>query len=808
MKRFDFFQFWIKSILIAILSLTGNLAYSQYINVDTNSFTAAQLVTKFIGTNNASCISVSNITISGKDFKNGNISYGYFDKGTSSFNIDEGIILSTGNAKSAEGPKSGIQTQNSGDPFFDASWLGDTDNDLSDAIRQTNIYNTTSLEFDFTTSLSNRISFDYMFASEEYYKDNCTYSDGFAFLIKEANDPLARYENIAVVPGTNAIVSVPNINSSAGCYNNVDYFGGFNTTSNVPINFGGQTKVMTARATVKPGVTYHIKLIVGDQGSDRGLYDSAVFLKSGSFTGNIDLLPNLVSNDAAIICNGGKVRMEPKNPGDIGDPFATYDWYRNNVQISGEHLPYLETDIPANYKMVVTLSSLCTLEANIKLITPPNAVLSTAPIEICDNNFTGNYTRRLSDFNQQVITNYDSSIFDVYYYNNPLGSGTPLPDDYIFVNNLETLYVKANAYKCDSGLPKPIIFYKGTQLNMNYPQQQLTPPVFDVCDDLLAGSKIKNLEDYVGFMTNEKGVSATFYENEAQAKIGGSSTVNTSPEFSLSNSAKTYFIRIERSSPNSCPNYSSFKLIFKQPRRSTMLKQDTIICKGAVIDLDAGTGYDPAMSMGFSSYKWYKASDPSIMISDQHKSGNLPAGDYIVELGFNNCIYKQSVKISEPQDLIINNVLIEGNKITIQVSNGIPSYQYFLDGNRQSSNVVENVSKGPHTVEVKDKCGSVLQTFYIINEKNVITPNDDGYNDVIDYSDLMTKIEPRLEVYDRNGVLVFKGSSENQYKWDGKFKGRPLPTASYWYILQWNESGNPNRVQKTGWILLKNRNSD
>ncbi len=808
MKRSDFFQFLVRTVFVFTLLSMGNSVFSQYINVDTSSFTATQLVTKFIGTNNASCITVTNVTISGKDFKNGNISYGYFDKGTSSFNIDEGIILSTGNAKSAEGPKGAIQTQNSGDPFFDASWLGDTDNDLSDAIRQTNIYNTTSLEFDFTTTLSNRISFDYMFASEEYRLNNCTYSDGFAFLIKEANDPLARYENIAVVPGTNSIVSVPNINSSAGCYNNVSYFGGFNTNPNVPINFSGQTMVMTARANVKPGVKYHIKLIVGDQGSDRGLYDSAVFLKSGSFTGNIDLLPNLASNDAAIICNGARVKIEPKNPGDIADPLATYDWYRDGVLIPGEHLSYLETNIPATYKMVVTLSSRCTLEANVKLIAPPTAVLSTAPIEICDNNFTGNYTRKLSDFNQQIVTNYDSSIFDVYYYNNPSGSGAPLPDNFNFVNNVETLYVKADAYKCDSGLPKPIVFYKGSQLTMNYPQQQVSPPVFDVCDDLLAGSKVKSLQDYVGFMTSERGISATFYENEAQAKMGGPSTVNTSPEFSLTNSGKTYFIRIEKSSPNSCPNYSSFKLIFKQPRKSTALKPDTIICKGTTVNLDAGTGYDSAINMGFSSYKWYKASNPATMISDKQESGNLPAGDYIVELGFNGCTYKQPVKISEPQDLVINNVLIEGNKVTILASNGIPAYQYFLDGNLQSSNIIENLSKGQHTVVVKDQCGSVLQTFYIINEKNVITPNADGYNDVIDYSDLMTKLEPKFQVYDRNGVLVFKGTMENQYKWDGKFRGRSLPSASYWYVLEWNESGNPNRVQKNGWILLKNRNSD
>ena len=88
----------------------------------------------------------------------------------------------------------------------------------------------------------------------------------------------------------------------------------------------------------------------------------------------------------------------------------------------------------------------------------------------------------------------------------------------------------------------------------------------------------------------------------------------------------------------------------------------------------------------------------------------------------------------------------------------------------------------------------------------MITPNDDGANDFIDYSDLMTKLDPRFEVYDRNGKVVFRGSPENRYIWNGKSAGRELPTSSYWYLLQWNESSTSQRTQKSGWILLKNRN--
>ena len=193
-------------------------------------------------------------------------------------------------------------------------------------------------------------------------------------------------------------------------------------------------------------------------------------------------------------------------------------------------------------------------------------------------------------------------------------------------------------------------------------------------------------------------------------------------------------------------------------------------------------------------------------ISNNRYGKNLPAGNYIVELGFNGCVYKQPVKISEPQDLVINNVLIEGNKATILTANGIPPYFYSLDGSPYQSSNVFTVSKGDHIIEVKDACGSVVQKFSIIGIKNVITPNDDGINDFIDYSDLLTKIDPRFEIYDRNGKVVFRGSPENRYIWNGKSAGRELPTSSYWYILEWNESSTSQRTQKSGWILLKNRN--
>lgn len=775
---------------------------AQFITVDNTTYTPQQLVAdKFIGTQNLSCVSISNVTVSGGNLGAGNSSYGYFNKGTSNLGMNEGIILSTGNILAAPGPKTKpVQSATA------SGWTGDLD--LADAtgLPMSVLSNATFLEFDFKSTLSKKISFRYMFLSEEYYPGNYNYSDAFAFLIKKKGST-GPYQNIAVVPGTGDPVSVTTINDR----DNPKYFDGFigfysqqNGSNDSATNFNGQTKILTAMAEIDPGADYHIKLVIADEGRNaNSQYDSAVFLEAGSFTGNIDMIPAIETDDSAIICNGSNVTIQPKNPAsDINDSGAKYYWYKDNVSLGPLNQTSYTTNVPGDYRLEVVLSSGCTLAGNVKVENAPVAVINNSPIMICDDDFDGKYVEKLSNFTGQIVTNFNAD-FTVEYYTQ---SGTKInPDnDFEFTQNPQDITVKVGAFSCTPDT-YTLQFYHGSQLQMNYPQQPATIPVFDVCDNEFKGSKTVNLDDYIAFMTTEtlNPNDVKFYDKISELKADNPS-ISKSQTLSPTQAEKTFYIRIKKLG-NYCDNYSSFKLRFKQPKKSSILK-DTIICKGTTIDLDAGDGYDPALNMSFSSYKWYKESDPTQTISSNRYASNLAAGNYIVEIGFNGCVYKQSVKISEPQDLFINNVLIEGNKVTILTANGIPPYFYSLDGSPYQSGNVFTVSKGDHIIEVKDACGSVVQKFSIIGIKNVITPNDDGINDFIDYSDLMTKLDPRFEVYDRNGKVVFRGSPENRYIWNGKSAGRELPTSSYWYLLQWNESSTSQRTQKSGWILLKNRN--
>ncbi|MBA3705983.1 MAG: gliding motility-associated C-terminal domain-containing protein, partial [Bacteroidetes bacterium] len=69
---------------------------------------------------------------------------------------------------------------------------------------------------------------------------------------------------------------------------------------------------------------------------------------------------------------------------------------------------------------------------------------------------------------------------------------------------------------------------------------------------------------------------------------------------------------------------------------------------------------------------------------------------------------------------------------------------------------------------------------------NGITPNGDGTNDewIIDNIDQFP--DCMVEVYNRWGELLFQ-SEGYQEKWNGSFKGKPLPIGTYYYIINLND---------------------
>lgn len=269
------------------------------------SHTEAQLVTNTVSTpqqlvNNVligSGVSASNIVYTGDAD-----AMGYFDGTNCNVGINSGILLTTGtvlNVPVGEGPHGPNNSPSSG---IDNGFAGDL---LLEAIANNTSFNAARLEFDFVPE-SDSISFNYVFASEEYLEFVAAgVNDAFGFFISGPNPAGGNYfnENIALVPGTGIPITIDNVNSISNSNYYIDNGDGFSApqnSSNAYLQYDGLTTKLNARAPVVCGQTYHIIIVISDMGDP--IYDSGVFLEEGSFTSNgVDVQIVTQTGDSTII---------------------------------------------------------------------------------------------------------------------------------------------------------------------------------------------------------------------------------------------------------------------------------------------------------------------------------------------------------------------------------------------------------------------------------------------------------------------------------------------------------------------------
>ena len=304
------------SLALLLCLLITYSSHSQQITTD-SSASLESLISNNLA---EGCVEITNITTSVNGSSSNLESYGYFEKGASNFPFENGIVLSTGSVNSA-GNTINANILAEGDD----NWK--TDTDLEDALNISNTLNATSVEFDFV-SFSNQIQFNYLLASEEYYQNNpCEYSDGFAFLIREAGTTTP-YQNIALIPGTNTPVNTKTIHENIVGFCPAENEAYFDRLNSGDTNFNGRTKILTANASITPNVKYHIKLVIADQTDYK--FDSAVFIEGNSFNASVNLGPDISTCATTVDLDAN-----------INNNLASYNWFLNDVLISGENDPNL-----------------------------------------------------------------------------------------------------------------------------------------------------------------------------------------------------------------------------------------------------------------------------------------------------------------------------------------------------------------------------------------------------------------------------------------------------------------------------------
>lgn len=434
-----------------LLVLICGTATAQYITTD-ETRTPLQLVENVLI--NSGCASVSNVSVSGGNFGTGEQSYGYFNANGSAFPFADGIILSTEKIIDAQGPNSFISDDGGG-----MGWNGDAD--LNAALNITNSLNATVLEFDFIP-LGNKISFDYIFSSEEYHGTaTCTYSDGFAFLLKEVGSPT--YQNLALIPNTSIPVKVTSVHPAipGGCLaENEQYFDAFNDV-NHPTNFNGQTKVLTATSTVIPGHQYNIKLVIADEGNYR--YDSAIFLKGSSFSFGVDLGADRTFANNNPVCPNESVTLN----GTSTVPVVSYQWNFEGNPMTGQNGPTLNFNPPysssqnGTYLLTTVYSPTCTTNEEVELEFAPQLIIDKDVYTFCDidavqDGFTT--VDPLSHIVQTLFLNMPPS-YQVLFYDSP-ASTTPLPEHFQNTTAFQqVIYAKITNNNCYTFFPVTLNFH-------------------------------------------------------------------------------------------------------------------------------------------------------------------------------------------------------------------------------------------------------------------------------------------------------------------------------------------------------------
>lgn len=447
------------------------------------------------------CIEITNISSPVNGSVVGLRSFGFFERGASNFPFENGIILSTGNANSA-GNTENTEDLNEGE----ASW--GTDIDLENTLGITETLNATTIEFDFT-STSSVLQFNYILASEEYFLNfPCQYSDGFAFLIREAssNGP---YTNIALIPGTATPVNTTTIRPLINGYcpaENDQFFEGFNVGDT---NYNGRTTPLTATANITPNVAYNIKLIIADQTDEN--YDSAVFIEANSFTPTVDL-----GNDFSTCADNAEL------DGDIGNPDAIYEWFLNGELISGADQPQYTLDESGTYSVVINIplgSIFCTITDDITVdISTVQSATPMTDFPLCDDaGNDGEEIFNLDSKTNEAINSVSPGNYSVTYHTslpNAQNNINPITGNYTNAANPQLIYVRI--VDIDTGC----LAINQFTISVNERPIINDPPLLEVCDDnVIDGfTTIDLTQSNDDIINGQNNLVVTYHITQAQAE--------------------------------------------------------------------------------------------------------------------------------------------------------------------------------------------------------------------------------------------------------------------------------------------------
>jgi len=203
-------------------------------------------------------------------------------------------------------------------------------------------------------------------------------------------------------------------------------------------------------------------------------------------------------------------------------------------------------------------------------------------------------------------------------------------------------------------------------------------------------------------------------------------------------------------------------------------------------------------------FRWYKMDNDGTetMISEDREVNLTETGQYRYEAYRTISIFGENTECSNSKEFsvvasemaTIDDVVFTRESSGVQMAaevSGNGNYEFSLDNPRgpyQDSNVFENVSKGDHTIFVRDKNGCGITERFVSQAlnpddfPNFFTPNGDGANDYWQFFPLFDNqiSVQKIDIFDRYGSLLVQIDPASK-GWNGSFNGKPMPATDYWF---------------------------
>ncbi|TBW27610.1 T9SS type B sorting domain-containing protein [Gramella sp. KN1008] len=469
----------------------------------------------------------------------------------------------------------------------------------------------------------------------------------------------------------------------------------------------------------------------------------------------------------------------------ITGSFDSLRWDFGDGNTSSDESPNHNYAAPGEYEVSLTVESSgeILVETTTATVHPAPQTVSSVNMKQCDDDLDGYSFFNLNELADEILQDQSGLSLSFYRSLSEAESGAnPFPDPELYINtdpSSELVFARTENVNGCYSITKVLLYVSTTQIPAEFYIELFA------CEDLDDGTGVFDLsllnKEITRLFPSNQQLDISYYKTVEDALFKTNPTLPVNAYVNMGSPyGQELWVRVDSRVNKECLGLGKHVGLKIVSPELPPIDVGTL-CDGSSVWLDVGSDFD--------SYLWSTGDTTrTIEVSQPGSYGIIATNDY-----WNvSCDVTAEVEVIDSGVAEIREIVTEGwdsndNLVIINVT-GKGDYEYSLDGvNFQSEAEFRNIDPTLDRVFIRDKngCGTVVGEFYILYYPKFFTPNGDGMNDYWQIGNANKEAGNRLYIFDRYGKLLTELMSTDR-GWDGTYRGRPMPSSDYWFVLHRN----------------------